>query len=454
MVGLIGRLFPMSRLRLLFRYTTALVWTASFSLAADYPLRDALECRPRAGLPNFLEKLERDEALRIGYLGGSITAQPGWRPKTLRWFQEQHPRAQVAEINAAIGGTGSDLGVFRLKQDVLDHRPDLVFVEFAVNDGGADPHRIHQAMEGIVRQTWRANPETDLCFVYTLVGDWTQTLRDGQFPRAASAMEAIADHYGIPSIHLGLRVAILEGEGKLLFKGSKPGNEAEKQALNGKILFSPDNVHPYPDSGHELYLEAVIRGMRQIQGTGQPGAHVLPEPFTADNWENAKLVPLDPSMLSGGWEKLDAATNEVARRFHDRLPELFRAHRPGESIRFQFRGTGLQIYDLLGPDCGQVVIQLDDQPPVVRARFDSYCTYHRLASLQIAENLPEDLHSVALQIHPEQPDKAAILATRNNEIDDPRRFDGTTWYVGALMVLGDIIKPEPAEVNDQTLTEN
>ena len=122
------------------------------AIAAEVPL---VECSPRGGLPNVLAKLERGEAVRIAYLGSSITAQDGWRPKTLKWFQEQYPKAQVSEINAAIGGTGSDLGVFRLRQDVLAHQPDLLFVEFAVNDGGAPPEQIYRCMEGIVRQTWR-----------------------------------------------------------------------------------------------------------------------------------------------------------------------------------------------------------------------------------------------------------------------------------------------------------
>ena len=39
---------------------------------------------------------------------------------------EQFPKATVAEINAAIGGTGSDLGVFRLRNDVLQHRPESI----------------------------------------------------------------------------------------------------------------------------------------------------------------------------------------------------------------------------------------------------------------------------------------------------------------------------------------
>ena len=46
----------------------------------EFPLVRAEECRPRAGLPNFLKKASQKGAeVRIGYFGGSITAQPGWR---------------------------------------------------------------------------------------------------------------------------------------------------------------------------------------------------------------------------------------------------------------------------------------------------------------------------------------------------------------------------------------
>ncbi|MGP8237189.1 MAG: SGNH/GDSL hydrolase family protein, partial [Limisphaerales bacterium] len=116
-------------------------------------LAPAVECHAREGLPNFFAKLNAGGEVKIAYLGGSITAQEGWRPLTLRWFQEHFPSARISQINAAIGGTGSDLGVFRLKHDVLDQNPDLLFVEFAVNDGGAPTPQIERCMEGIVRQT-------------------------------------------------------------------------------------------------------------------------------------------------------------------------------------------------------------------------------------------------------------------------------------------------------------
>lgn len=404
------------------------------------PLVPAVECRERSGLPNFFAKLESGSEVSVAYLGGSITAQEGWRPKTLAWFREKFPAAKIREINAAIGGTGSDLGVFRLRQDVLAQKPDLLFVEFAVNDSGAEPARIHRAMEGIVRQTWRDNPATDICYVYTLTGDMIETLKAGQFPRAASAMEKVADHYGIPSIHMGLEVALLEKAGKLVFKGEKPKTEAERKALEGKILFSPDAVHPYPDSGHQIYLEAVVRSMAKIQTVGKGGSHALSAPLVADNWEAAKLIPLSRARLSAGWQRLDSTNHTLARSFSNRLPGLWKASQPGESVAFRFRGTTALIYDLMGPDCGQVLVAVDDGPPAVQPRFDSYCTYHRLNTLSVCEGLPDSVHTVKITIHPDQPDKARILSQRNEKIDDPKRFDATCWYAGAILLLGDWVE--------------
>jgi lysophospholipase L1-like esterase len=403
------------------------------------PSVEAVECRERGGLPNVFAKLKRGGEVRIGYFGGSITAQEGWRPKTLKWFQEQFPAAKVSQINAAIGGTGSDLGVFRLQRDVLDAKPDLLFVEFAVNDGGTSPDQIYRCMEGIVRQTLRANPATDICFVYTLAGNMLQTLQEGKFPRAASAMEKIADHYAVPSIHMGLEVARLEKAGKLVFKADKPKTDEEKKALGDKILFSPDAVHPYTDTGHQLYLEAIVRSMDKIRAAGRPGPHVMPAPFAADNWEAAKMLPLDRAKLGAGWQKLDAATNNLAKNFGNRVPGLWQAAQPGASLTLRFKGTAAGFYDLMGPDCGQLSVTVDGQPPVKVSRFDAYCTYHRLNKFMAASGLPDGMHTIKIEIHPESPDKAKILAQRNEKIDNARRFEGINWYAGAILLIGELV---------------
>jgi lysophospholipase L1-like esterase len=429
-----------------YRNVLCAVLASLFSLAAEaveekpaYSLREAVESTARDGLPNFFAKLESGSEVRIGYLGGSITAQPGWRPKTLAWYQAQYPDAKVSEINAAIGGTGSGLGVFRLEQDVLRHNPDLLFVEFAVNDGGTPPEKIYCSMEGIVRKTRRANPNTDICFVYTLTDKMLGELQDGKYPRAASAMEAIADHYGIPSIHMGLEVARMAEAGTVVFKAPKPKTDAEKAALAGKVLFSSDGVHPHPEGGHVLYLDAVVRAMGTIKAAGKPGTHAVPAPFVEENWENAIMIPLDRAALGAGWESLNPEENSIAKRFKNRMPSMWKAGTPGETLRFTFKGTHAAIYDILGPDCGQVTIRVDGGEASVRPRFDAYCTYHRLATLTLATGLPDGVHTVSVEIHPEQPDKAAILSKRNQHIDKPERYDGTNWYAGAIMLLGELV---------------
>jgi len=400
----------------------------------------AVECRPRNGLRNVFQKLAAGEQVSVAYLGGSITAQEGWRVKTQRWLKEKYPAAKLTEINAAIGGTGADLGAFRLRHDVLQFKPDLLFVEFAVNDAGAEPRSEYARVEGIVRQTWRDNPLTDICFVYTLAGDMLDTLKTGQFPRAASAMEKVAEYYAIPSIHFGVEVARLEAAGELVFKGPKPTTAAEQAQLGDRILFSPDAVHPYTDTGHQLYFEALVRSFDRIQSFGAQGPHSLGPPLVSNNWERASIIPLERATRSSGWQKLDLSTNRLAQMFVMRLPQLYAAHAAGESLSFRFRGTGARVYDLLGPDCGQLSVALDDKPAQKVARFDSFCTYHRLGTLGIGEDLPDTVHTVKITILPDQPDKAAILEKGGNKMDDPKRFDGSVWYAGALLILGELVE--------------
>jgi lysophospholipase L1-like esterase len=352
----------------------------------------------------------------------------------------------VSEINAAIGGTGSDLGVYRLQQDVLAHRPDLLFIEFAVNDGGTPPESIYRSMEGIVRQTWKADPATDICFVYTITEALAKPLYEGKFPRAASAMERIADPYGIPSIHMALEVARLAKEGKLVWAAPKPKTDEEKKALEGKVLFAGDGVHPYAETGHELYLAAVVRSVEKIRSVGKAGPHELPKPFVADNWQDAKLVPLEKVKPGDGWEKLDPARAPLAKAFGGRLGALWKAARPGAALAFRFKGTAAALYDLMGPDCGQVVVTLDDKPPRLVPRFDRYSAYHRLATLSIASGLPEGVHTVKLELHAEPPDKVKIFKDGNITSEDPKahpKYAGANWYAGAVLLVGELVEPPP-----------
>jgi lysophospholipase L1-like esterase len=410
--------------------------------AADaFPLRDAVECHPRAGLPNVAAKLAAGQQVRIAYFGGSITAAAGWRVKILAWFQGRFPKAAISEINAAIGGTGSDLGVYRLGHDVLRAKPDLVFVEFAVNDGGADPLEIRRCMEGIVRQIWAADPATDICYVYTLTGGMVKDLQEKHFPRAASAMEAVADHYGIPSIHLGLEVVSRLVADTLVFKAAKPTTDAERAAIGGRLVFTEDDTHP-TDAGHQLYTEVIARHLPELFAIGSAGPHALGAALEEGNYQRATLLPLERAKPGAGWAKLDPVSDAVAKNFANRLPGLYRAETAGTRLSFRFKGTAVSIYDLVGPDCGEVMVAVDGAAAKAVARIDPYCTYHRLASLRIASNLPEAVHSVDIQLDATKLDKAAILFPKNRaDLEkNPAKYQGLSWYAGGIMLIGELVE--------------
>jgi len=370
--------------------------------------------------------------VKIAYLGGSITeAQGGWREQSLHWFQQQYPNAKIEQIAAAIGGTGSDLGVFRLKQQVLAHKPDLVFVEFAVNDDGKNEEQIAVAMEGIVRQIWRDNPQTDICFVYTLTAKMEPTLAKGYFPLSATVMEKIADHYEIPSVHLGLEVVNLAEKGELIFSG-KPEEHP------GKLIFSADNVHPFPQTGHRLYTEALIRAFSMLEKTKNGRKARLKEPLYATNWENAQMVGVDRATHSAGWQEITPSTDSVARILANRFTTLLKATAPGERLQVRFRGTHLGLYDVMGPGCGQYRIIIDGQEPRLYPRFDSYCTYYR-SNFFILPALPNGVHTIEFYVDSQTLDKAAILQKRNLTIKNPAQYEPKDCYAGQLLIIGEIL---------------
>jgi hypothetical protein len=426
---------------------------ASVPASAVVPVqRDAAEFMPRGGLPNVMAKLSKGEPVAISYLGGSITAQNGWRVFSRDWLQKKYPNAKITGIHAAIGGTGSDLGVFRVEKDALAAKPDLLFVEFAVNDASAPNDRIVKGMEGIVRKTWRLLPTTDICFVYTVTFRDSPDLGSGKMKRSTSMMEAVADYYGIPSINMGLEVARMEKAGKLIMKSDDApvtrvsGDELNESAqlgtdAQGRIIFSKDGVHPYPETGHVLYMQALTRSFEKLPGVGAVGAHALIEPLSSDNWEAAVQFKLNEGpALTGPVTKLQSKDGGVAQQFAARMSPLWRLE-PGASLSFKFKGTKVSIYDIIGPDGAMLEITVDGKSSRA-ARFDGYCTYHRLSTLSIADNMPDTVHEVSIKVLADKPDKAGILFDRNKaDLEkSPAKYEPTLWYAGAIFIVGELVK--------------
>jgi len=94
-----------------------------------------------------LRRARAGEEVTLAYIGGSITQGAGATPintecyayKSYQRFQEIVGRTEnVHFVKAGVGGTPSELGMIRFDRDVLRDgiEPDVVVVEFAVNDEG------------------------------------------------------------------------------------------------------------------------------------------------------------------------------------------------------------------------------------------------------------------------------------------------------------------------------
>jgi hypothetical protein len=393
--------------------------------------------RVRDGLPRFFGKAENGGEVRVAYLGGSITAAPGWRVKSLALLKERFPKAKFTEIAASIGGTGSDLGVYRIEHDALQHRPDLLFVEFCVNDASASPARIWSGMEGIVRKTWKSLPDCDICFVYTFKTGFEKELSSGICTASQSAMEQLADHYGIPSVNFSVRCMEMLKAGRMIVREEDRAESTAKDA----VVFSKDGVHPL-DAAHGIYTEVLGEAFLSWAANRAPAKNrgeQLLQPFSAHHWEDATMVPFDAKGIvrTGKWQELPEqdAVRRVAGR---KMMSLWTASEPGAQVRFRFRGTSVRMYDMVGPNGGQVDVEVDGKRRGPVARFDSYCTYHRLSTLSLAEDLPAGEHEVVLTLRGDQPDRSAVIA-KDKPGTDPAKYVGTVVWFGGVLLRGEIV---------------
>ena len=105
----------------------------------------SLTAAPDVRTPSFAEfdgRARAGERLNVVFFGASLTwgsnatdpNRTSYRAVVGQRLEERYPQARFKFHDAAIGGTGSQLGVFRVDRDVLARRPDLVFLDFSAND--------------------------------------------------------------------------------------------------------------------------------------------------------------------------------------------------------------------------------------------------------------------------------------------------------------------------------
>jgi lysophospholipase L1-like esterase len=172
-------------------------WLKEMGLVASLMLPAIGQAEPR--LQTLMQRLEAGEPITVATLGGSITtgyaAEP---PRERGWAallaKSLGPKAKL--VNAGLSGTDSAAGVQRLQADVLDKSPDLVIVEFGVNDAWLDPDVRGSSFEAILRRLLTAKKPPAV-----VVLGMTQ---QGNQPREAVDVQLqLAAHYGLTALDFG-----------------------------------------------------------------------------------------------------------------------------------------------------------------------------------------------------------------------------------------------------------
>lgn len=277
-------------------------------------------------LANTYDCLVNKKSLKIGYLGGSLTSgfggetAGGWRVRTTNWFKENYPNAEITEINLSIGGTSSNCGLYRLMETLIPQQPDLVFVEFAMNDAHIGFNEAASAayMEAIIRETNKVLPKTDIIVVFT-----TDVTKAGNDIPTIVGQRAAAEFYGVPWINVG-KAAV---------------EAAEKE---GAIFadYLVDTVH-LNDRGYTAYANEVKRvvGEKLNEAKGKaPKEHIIPSGYVVTNqFDNIKIFHPDDLTFDESW-----GTRKNKNSYLEGEKALYHKSQNAE-ITFEFEGCALSL---------------------------------------------------------------------------------------------------------------
>lgn len=188
-----------------------------------------------------IEKAKNGDPVTIAYIGGSITEGIGatsntscYAYRSYEYFKKTFGKgdgSNVKFLDAGIGNTPSTLGMIRYENDVLkraESAPDIVFVEFAVNDNADQTNG--DAYESLVRNILKGDSKPAVVLLFSIFkSKWN----------LQSRLQPVGEHYKLPMV--SVYDAILP--------------DLRSFAMLDADFFA-DEYHPN-DAGHQLYAECI-----------------------------------------------------------------------------------------------------------------------------------------------------------------------------------------------------
>lgn len=225
-------------------------------------------------IKSVIEKADRGENITVAFLGGSITQgfnatihENCYANKTYLWFKNRFPNINVRYVNAGIGATGSIIGVHRVEEQVLSKNPDIVFVDFSVNDKDNKYNKI--SYESLIRRILSHESKPAIVEVF-MSTDSLENVQEQQIE--------IGKKYNISMVSFRDTIR----------------NEINNGRLKWEDVAS-DEVHPN-DKGHEIISELLINLLEDIDGENnivKEEYTELGQPIFGDNYIEGKILNQD-----------------------------------------------------------------------------------------------------------------------------------------------------------------
>lgn len=332
---------------------------------------------------DFKEFIGNREKINVGFLGGSITEGAGsssnefcYARMVCKRLGDIYKDTDFECINAGVGGTTSALGLFRMKRDLLSKKPDIVFVEFAVNDTEFSSTGIY--MENIVREVKKYNKNIPVLILLTT----TTTVVDkyGAMKNAPSGREHIklAEYYGLELINIG----------------DDMYDKALKDNIDFNSLFT-DGVHPN-DRGHDIYSEIIVE---RLKNTDFNDKDINMPLLYGRSFEKPELVMAN-TLADDTWKL--SYNNMYAR-----LPDYIYSFTPGDELFFEFKGSFLGLYYTIEKDSGTIEYKIDDEEWHEMSMWDKYALqFNRAAFGILSEKLEDRVHKVTIRNIKKKADKS------------------------------------------------
>jgi lysophospholipase L1-like esterase len=159
---------------------------------AGEPLKDPLPA-------TVFKNLQVGKKQTVIVYGTSLSDGAEWSKAMKGYFDKQYP-GLVTFVNSAKSGEHSDWAVANLQGRVLSHKPDLLIIEFSVNDA-ATKHKISieksaANLDSMVSALRQENPQADIV-LQTMNSVWDPPPPQSKGKKPASDRPHLADYYDV-----------------------------------------------------------------------------------------------------------------------------------------------------------------------------------------------------------------------------------------------------------------